>query len=209
MLQVNKTEMTGNKSESIQKEQNKCSLAAKLFCLRPLSHYHQHPASQWGKWGGGCNVNCYRLSGWRVPNSPTDLYNEDLVKSWQAVSHFLRFSTKRDGGRSWRLSHYQSCKQGAPLHPPDPLHSRMQVGARFNNRDIVSTPTTTTTLVDVTGARVVAAELVLFIPRQMGTKWLFMPPKDPIVTEMHSFTGAYFYISFYLKLEQLKESLKN
>lgn len=79
-----------------------------------------------------------------------------------------------------------------PLHPPDPLHSRTQVGAWFNNRDIVSTPTTTTTttLVDVTGARVVAAELVLFIPRQMGTKWLFMPPKDPIVTEMHAFTGA-------------------
>lgn len=79
-----------------------------------------------------------------------------------------------------------------PLHPPDPLHSRMQVVARFNNRDIVSTPTivTTTTLVDVTGARVVAAELVLFIPGQMRTKWPFMPPNDPIVTEMHGFTGA-------------------
>lgn len=72
----------------------------------------------------------------------------------------------------------------------------MQVGARFNTpplqqgrqqRRHCEAPRA------VTGARAAAAELALFIPGQMGTKWPFMPPKDPIVIEMrmHESTRVY------------------
>lgn len=78
-MQVNKTEQMWVRP------------GCKLLCLRPHSHQHQHHNE--GE-GGGCSVNCYRLSGRRVPNSPDDLNNEDLVKSWQAVSHFLKIYHK-------------------------------------------------------------------------------------------------------------------
>lgn len=63
----------------------------------------------------------------------------------------------------------------------------MQVGARFscppvNNGDIVRVLPAHPRA--VTGAWAAAAELALFIPGQMKTKWLFMPPKDAIVIEM-------------------------
>lgn len=94
------------------------------------------------------------------------------------------------------------------MRPPGPLHSRMQVGARFNslptptlgstavnNGDIVSPPPLPPRA--VTKARAAAAEPTLFIAGQMETKWPFMSPKDPIVIgrRMHEsariFTGGY------------------
>lgn len=118
------------------------------------------------------------------------------------------------GARSWkeRWRRLFSCHiisgavvNKAPPRPPGPLHSRTQVGARFssprsstavNNGDIVSPPPPRSPSSAVTRARAAAAELALFIPGQMRTKWLFMPPKDPIVTEMRMHEPARVYRRF-------------
>lgn len=72
----------------------------------------------------------------------------------------------------------------------------MQVGARFNSpplqhgcqqRRHCEAPRA------VTKARAAAAELTLFIAGQMGTKWPFMPPKDPIVIGMRMHESARIY----------------
>lgn len=111
---------------------------------------------------------------------------------------------ERRAGRRWRRlfsCHIISDRvvNKGPLRPPGPLHRRMQVGARFNcpprqhgpqQRGHCESPCA------VTRARAAAAELALFIPGQMGTKWPFMPPKDPIVIEMRMHEWARFYRRF-------------
>lgn len=88
-----------------------------------------------------------------------------------------------------------SCKQGAPASSraaAQPHASRCTVQfpplqhGRQQRRHCVAPRA-------VTRARAAAAELPLFIPGQMGTKWPFMPPKDPIVLKMrmHESTRVY------------------
>ncbi|TNN33023.1 hypothetical protein EYF80_056813 [Liparis tanakae] len=71
--------------------------------------------------------------------------------------------------------------------PPPPLSLSPALGSTaVNNVDIVRPPPYTLhppphpprTPRAVTGARAAAAQLALFIPGQMGTKWPFMQPKD-------------------------------
>lgn len=113
------------------------------------------------------------------------------------------------GAQSWTeqsQQHLFSCHISSdravnkgPLRPPGPLHSRMQLGARFNSpplqhgrqqRRHCEAPRA------VTKARAAATELTPFIAGQMGTKWLFMPPKDPIVIGMRMHESARIYRRF-------------
>lgn len=119
------------------------------------------------------------------------------------------------GARSWkeRWRRLFSCHiiSGAvvnkgPPRPPGPLHSRTQVGARFSSppqqhgrqqrRHCEPPLPPRSPSSAVTRARAAAAELALFIPGQMRTKWLFMPPKNPIVTEMRMHEPARVYRRF-------------
>lgn len=121
----------------------------------------------------------------------------------QAQSALLLLVERRAGRRQRRLFSCHIISDRAvnkgPLRPPGPLHSRMQVGARFNSpsrqhgrqqRRHCEAPRA------VTRAWAAAAELALFIPGQMRTKWPFMSPKEPIVMGMRMQESARIYRRF-------------